>query len=135
MRSNTIDLLSQLSEVGLVEYKTKIMASKAVRMDLKQREPHVGRHRAPTAMPDAPIEVEGSSNLFYYLFEDYASGVSILNQSREILADLVCHTTFSFLILLTNEIDEPSDTYKRMASLSEAAFQANILDVGSQEQR
>lgn len=93
MRSNTIDLLSQLSEVGLVEYKTKIMASKAVRMDLKQREPHVGRHRAPTAMPDAPIEVEGSSNLFYYLFEDYASGVSILNQSREILADLTSQVT------------------------------------------
>lgn len=104
MRSNTIDLLSQLSQVGLAEYEFKIMSSKAVRKDLQQREPRGGRHRAPTVMPDAPIEVEGSSNLFYYLFEDYASGVSILNQSREILANLVCRnkSSCSLLIPLTS---------------------------------
>jgi len=40
-------------------------------------------------MPESSIEIEGATNLFYYLFEDYSAAVAILNKSNEILGQLV----------------------------------------------
>ena len=72
MRSNTLKVLRQLSKCGQQEYKTKIIEMISVRQPLIDKHP-----------------IEGSSNLFYYLFEDYAAAVEVLNASKLRLDHLV----------------------------------------------
>lgn len=82
MRSNTVKVLSQLSKRGKESFKGNILAMTAIRESLEKcGEKHRG--------------VEGSSNLFYYLIEEYQTTVVILENSKATLRDLTQQVLFS----------------------------------------
>ncbi len=83
IRWNTLKVLRQLSKCGLSEDRHKIMQLTAVRAPLMQ----FGYGQTAVSEEDQPIE--GSSNLFYYLFEDYSAAVGILITSKLALQTLV----------------------------------------------
>ena len=83
IRWNTLKVLRQLSQCGLKEDQYKIMELTSVRAPLMK-----GKH-GETSIPDDDQPIEGSSNLFYYLFEDYSAAVRILNSSKKALEHLV----------------------------------------------
>ncbi len=53
------------------------------------RRPLLQHTQSGTLVTQEDRAVEGSSNLFYYLFEDYSGAVSILNTSKQVLDELV----------------------------------------------
>ncbi|KAK2729935.1 ADP-ribosylation factor [Colletotrichum kahawae] len=71
MRSNTMAVLRQLSKHGVEDYSNNVITLKSVRQAL------------PTAGPGCNAAREGSSNLFFYLFEDYSGAVPVLAASRD----------------------------------------------------
>jgi hypothetical protein len=90
MRTNTRKVLLQLSVCGIKEYQEDILELTAVRAPLMEKRGTLALNRASTLNSDnAHMYLEGSSNLFYYLFEDYGAAISILNESREMLEILV----------------------------------------------
>lgn len=89
MRKNTRALLSQLSTIGIKEYLLRISSSKGVRSDLKPRAERGSVPAARTTVKESEADVDGSANLFYYLFEDYSAGISILKDSSMTLSRLV----------------------------------------------
>ncbi|KAF7370024.1 putative adp-ribosylation factor protein [Mycena sanguinolenta] len=98
MRKNTRDLLHQLSEPGMDEYKRKVSAQKGVRSDLLQaNQDQLGPLPSSiTTYPESSLLIDASANLFYYLFEDYTATTSILSESSRILAQVthdVLHIT------------------------------------------
>jgi hypothetical protein len=97
MRSNVVSVLMQLSNRGYEEYKTNILSLKSVRQPLsKDMMTTNGLRRMPSLLDpedrERYISYDGSSNLFYYLFEDYTAAVPILKISRKALHDLVSST-------------------------------------------
>lgn len=84
-RVNTIKVLRQLSKVGLKEAASDYMQLTSVRMPLMASVNKHGR----TAVPEDRAAIEGSSSLFYYLFEDYSAAFPILHGSKMRLNDLV----------------------------------------------
>lgn len=90
MRKNTRALLSQLSTIGIKEFQLRISSQKGVRSDLKPRaERGAAVPAARTTVKESEADVDGSANLFYYLFEDYSAGISILKDSSMTLSRLV----------------------------------------------
>lgn len=89
MRKNTRALLSQLSTIGIKEYLVRISSQKGVRSDLKPRAERGSVPAARTTVKESEADVDGSANLFYYLFEDYSAGISILKDSSMTLSRLV----------------------------------------------
>lgn len=92
MRKNTYDLLSQLSLPGMDKYQYRTMSQKGVRSDLGLRRQHSHSASFPAArstVAESSIVVDASSNLFFYLFEDYSAATKILSQSNMMLAQLV----------------------------------------------
>lgn len=89
MRKNTRALLSQLSTIGIMEYRFAISSQKGVRSDLKPRAERGAVPAARTTVKESEADVDGSANLFYYLFEDYSAGISILKESSMTLSRLV----------------------------------------------
>lgn len=85
MRSNTTSILCQLSKHGFKEYEDKVLNLKSIRELLNPE-----RGRGGAVGSDA--QTDGSSNLFYYLFEDYGGSVPVLEASKRMIADLVCCT-------------------------------------------
>ncbi|KAH8889516.1 hypothetical protein GQ53DRAFT_842826 [Thozetella sp. PMI_491] len=115
MRSNTRKVLCQLSLEGIDEYDGKIaqLASvrrhlEAVAKELEAQKLQESMSRRSTIRPGfdvsledlRTIELEGSSNLFYYLFEDYTSTMPIIIQSKQRLDGLVRITPFYLSALL-----------------------------------
>ncbi|KAJ0121764.1 hypothetical protein J7T55_008931 [Diaporthe amygdali] len=88
MRKNTSALLSQLSAIGIQKYLLRISASKGVRSDLKPRTERGTVPGARTTVKESEADVDGSANLFFYLFEDYSAGISILKDSSTTLSRL-----------------------------------------------
>ena len=84
LRSNTISVLKQLSVIGLE--KTDLLSLQAVRSSLSAE-----------AAKDAP-GVEGSSLLFYYLFDDWRAVYSTVGRFHDRLDTLV----WECCILLSN---------------------------------
>ncbi len=80
MRSNTVKALRQLSKFGLKADQHKFMQLTSVR----QPDEVPGQHPMSEART-----LECSSNLFYYLFEDYSASFDILNNSKAALGDIV----------------------------------------------
>lgn len=96
MRENTVSVLMQLSDLGHTKYRHNILALKEVRQPLRRDQPGNGHglRRVPSAVgSDTHVSLEGSSNLFYYLFEDYFAAVPILRGSRRMLHNLVITRT------------------------------------------
>ncbi|KAI1265645.1 hypothetical protein F5Y18DRAFT_42029 [Xylariaceae sp. FL1019] len=83
MRANTLDVLLQLSKEGFDLYKKKPLSLNSVRRPLSKLHsnngmpPGFSRHDTNmssfTTSPPADLADEGTSNLFYYLFEDYVA--------------------------------------------------------------
>ena len=112
IRSNTAKVLLQLSKCGMEAFEKNITQLASVRFHLEQvaKSRSGGREggevsRVSTAELDIPshkvddIELEGSSNLFYYLFEDYTPTIPILIQSKKKLDNLVGTLPSSFIFL------------------------------------
>ncbi|KAK1964556.1 ADP-ribosylation factor [Colletotrichum sublineola] len=70
MRSNTLSVLCQLSKHGIADFNDRLVSFKRVRQAMTEME------------PQSDMACEGSSNLFYYLFEDYSSAMPVLKASR-----------------------------------------------------
>ena len=83
IRWNTLKVLRQLSSCGLKEDKDNLQEMTSIRAPLMQT------YQGKTIIPENHHPVEGSSNLFYYLFEDYSAAVRILNSSKKAVERLV----------------------------------------------
>ncbi|KAK1725817.1 ADP-ribosylation factor [Colletotrichum acutatum] len=78
-RSNTTSVLCQLSKHGVEDFERRLLSLKPVRQAM------------PRSEVDSNTACEGSSNLFYYLFEDYSSALPVLRTSKQELGRLVRH--------------------------------------------
>ncbi|KAL2873292.1 hypothetical protein SGCOL_011551 [Colletotrichum sp. CLE4] len=76
MRSNTTSVLCQLSKHGVEDFERRLLSLKPVRQAM------------PRSELDGNAAREGSSNLFYYLFEDYSSALPVLKTSKNELGRL-----------------------------------------------
>jgi len=83
MRANTLKVLRQLSKCGLQEDEHKILQLTSIRAPL------MGTQHGQTHIEPLSHGTEGSSNLFFYLFEDYSAAVAILGNSKKVLEELV----------------------------------------------
>nr|XP_036583354.1 ADP-ribosylation factor [Colletotrichum truncatum]KAF6792397.1 ADP-ribosylation factor [Colletotrichum truncatum] len=79
MRSNTVAVLCQLSNHGDKDYRDRVITLKSVRQTM------------PKDGPDCEKAREGSSNLFFYLFEDYSGAAPILKAARDEIHSLSEH--------------------------------------------
>lgn len=87
MRYNTVAVLKQLSLIGIARTKDSALSLKAIREPLgRESSPRI---RSSTAVPRERIAEVGSSNLFYYLFEDTLAVVPVLSSSKVALEHLV----------------------------------------------
>ncbi|KAK8090085.1 hypothetical protein PG997_005046 [Apiospora hydei] len=75
MRSNTSTVLIQLSALGFKRFEDQPLAQAAVRQAL-QTMSHP-REQGEASMLHSDMAAEGTSNLFYYLFEDYVAAVPL----------------------------------------------------------
>ncbi|KAL1903438.1 hypothetical protein Sste5346_000064 [Sporothrix stenoceras] len=78
MRSNTLKVFRQLSKVGIKEDQHKFSQLTSVRQTGGGR--RLGDNKAQS--------VDVTSNLFYYLFEDYTAAFDILNSSKAVLDEI-----------------------------------------------
>lgn len=78
MRAHTLDVLLQQSARGFDLYKTNPLAQSSVRESLrKPKLPDMSREQSEVSVFSnseiGSLADEGTSNLFYYLFEDYVA--------------------------------------------------------------
>lgn len=99
MRANSLDVLLQQSKHGMALYEQRPLSQSSIRQALKKAVErsnlgHPGLSRVHSDVPPfghfpgTTIEDEGTSNLFYYLFEDY-SAAGPLKAASAILEKLV----------------------------------------------
>ena len=81
MRSNTFKVFCQLSKCGSRKEFYAFTQLASVR--------RFGRRRSRVAADLDAEGVDGSSNLFYYLFEDYTAAIDILKGSKLVLDEIV----------------------------------------------
>lgn len=92
MRANTLDVLRQLSRRGFDLYKRKPLSLNSVRRPLSKWHTRgsISLTRHETGMTFAsgaePVSLadEGTSNLFYYLFEDYVAAGPLKTAERKL---------------------------------------------------
>ncbi|KAI1115246.1 hypothetical protein F5Y14DRAFT_450334 [Nemania sp. NC0429] len=93
MRANTLDVLRQLSRLGFDLYKRKPLSLNSVRRPLSRWHSRgsISLNRHETGMTFAsgapePVSLadEGTSNLFYYLFEDYVAAGPLKTAERKL---------------------------------------------------
>ncbi|KAI0966928.1 hypothetical protein F4678DRAFT_447735 [Xylaria arbuscula] len=92
MRANTLDVLLQLSKRGFDLYKRKPLSLNSVRRPLSKwhsrDKPSLDRHETGMtfAIAGEPVSLadEGTSNLFYYLFEDYVAAGPLKTAERKL---------------------------------------------------
>lgn len=92
MRRNVKSAVLQLSKCGYNKYENKIVRIKLVRPALGGSGDDGTLSRAGSTLTVPPandVAIEGSSNLFYYLFEDYEAALPILRKSKKRLDELV----------------------------------------------
>ncbi|KAI1351180.1 hypothetical protein F5Y01DRAFT_283638 [Xylaria sp. FL0043] len=92
IRANTLDVLLQLSRKGFDLYKRKPLSLNSVRRPLSKwhsrDKPNLDRHETGMtfAIGGEPVSLadEGTSNLFYYLFEDYVAAGPLKTAERKL---------------------------------------------------
>ncbi|KAI0426801.1 hypothetical protein F5Y09DRAFT_50152 [Xylaria sp. FL1042] len=92
IRANTLDVLLQLSRKGFDLYKRKPLSLNSVRRPLSKwhsrDKPSLDRHETGMtfAIRGEPVSLadEGTSNLFYYLFEDYVAAGPLKTAERKL---------------------------------------------------
>ncbi|KAG7058624.1 ADP-ribosylation factor [Colletotrichum scovillei] len=80
-RANITSVLCQLSKHGAEDFERRLLSLKPVRQAM------------PPSDLDSNTACEGSSNLFYYLFEDYSSALPVLRTSKRELGRLYFNLT------------------------------------------
>ena len=93
MRSNMLSVLQQLSIHGFALFQDQPLTQSSVRKALKA----LAERRLKAGRPDNLAHVlgqEGASNLFYYLFEDYAAAAPF-QAARDTLSELVSASPFA----------------------------------------
>lgn len=100
MRANSLNVLLQQSKLGMEMYAQRPLAQNHIRQTLARAaeegntssRPGINRvdsDVAPVAAaPDTTLEDEGTSSLFYYLFEDY-SAAGPLKAAGDIMKTIV----------------------------------------------
>lgn len=109
MRTNTIAVLEQLSNIGIEKYNRNLFSLKSIR----EREKADTSVRSSTAINEDAITETAASNLFYYLFEDYSPVIPVLSNSRRILRGI------SRRILNSGKKGDKSDTSTVIQELHE----------------
>lgn len=104
IRANTLSVLSQLSKHGDEGYAHKPLSQSSVRKAMSDKHGRIVRaHQKRSQDTGADLQhlaikldqkvkslsVEGASNLFYYLFEDYAAAATF-QAAEQTLGELVC---------------------------------------------
>ncbi|KAI1650530.1 uncharacterized protein F4817DRAFT_263654 [Daldinia loculata] len=99
MRAHTLDILRQLSIIGYGLYENNPLAQIAVRTSLGTSKREVNRQQSGMSLFSnseiGSLADEGTSNLFYYLFEDYvaAGPLKAAEQELEELTEKVLEST------------------------------------------
>ncbi|KAI1807669.1 hypothetical protein F4811DRAFT_505539 [Daldinia bambusicola] len=99
MRAHTLDVLRQLSKRGYELYKNNPLAQIAARKSLGASKREVNRQQSGMSFFSnsdiGSLADEGTSNLFYYLFEDYvaAGPLKAAEQELEDLTEKVLEST------------------------------------------
>lgn len=88
MRSNISTVLIQLSELGFKRFEDQPHYQASVRQSL-QAMSH-SREQGVGSTPDSDLAAEGTSNLFYYLFEDYVAAVPLRLCARKLVDIVSC---------------------------------------------
>ncbi|TDZ22135.1 MutS protein-like protein 5 [Colletotrichum orbiculare MAFF 240422] len=104
MRSNFVDVLLQLSKKGIERYKRKAISLKSVRPPL----PFTGSAK------EAAHDI--SSNLFFYLFEDYSGAAPVVTASRaqiQTLSEQILTSTHRKSKLRTVDVIRPLHSLRR----------------------
>lgn len=104
-RSNTTSVLCQLSKHGAEDFERRLLSLKPVRQAM------------PPSDLDSNTACEGSSNLFYYLFEDYSSALPVLRTSKRELGRLVSHRDRVSTTMTCNRGWIPADTKLRCRAI------------------
>lgn len=113
MRSNSLDVLLQQSKCGMSLYEQRPLSQSSIRQSLKKtadrsmsRKPELSRVHSDVppigSTAGNTLGDEGTSNLFYYLFEDY-SAAGPLKAAGKILDELVSCITRVYGQPLTND--------------------------------
>ncbi|KAI0154496.1 hypothetical protein GGR52DRAFT_549916 [Hypoxylon sp. FL1284] len=91
MRAHTLAVLLQLSTRGFELYKNNPLAQSSVRQSLKKlpsTQPEISRHQSGVSFfnnsATGTVAEEGTSNLFYYLFEDYVAAGPLKAAEQEL---------------------------------------------------
>ncbi|KAI1137032.1 hypothetical protein F5Y05DRAFT_389943 [Hypoxylon sp. FL0543] len=88
MRAHTLDVLLQLSTRGFKLYEGNPLAQNSVRQSLKRSRTDLGRQQSVVSVfqnsDTGTLADEGTSNLFYYLFEDYVAAGPLKNAEQEL---------------------------------------------------
>ncbi|KAF3059268.1 hypothetical protein GL218_05087 [Daldinia childiae] len=99
MRAHTLDILRQLSTKGYILYENNPLAQSSVRTSLGTSKREVNRQQSGMSLFSnseiGSLADEGTSNLFYYLFEDYvaAGPLKAAEQELEELTEKVLEST------------------------------------------
>lgn len=91
IRANTLSVLLQLSLKGFDKYAHKPLSQSSVRKAMSDKHGRWSRRPGTSTLQDSnrnALNVEGASNLFYYLFEDYAAAATFQAAER-MLKELV----------------------------------------------
>ncbi|KAI0838975.1 hypothetical protein F5Y06DRAFT_36588 [Hypoxylon sp. FL0890] len=88
MRAHTLDVLLQLSTKGFPRYEGNPLAQNSVRQSLKRSRTDLSRQQTGMSIfnnsDTGNLADEGTSNLFYYLFEDYVAAGPLKNAEEEL---------------------------------------------------
>lgn len=88
MRAHTLDILRQLSIIGYGLYENNPLAQIAVRTSLGTSKREVNRQQSGMSLFSnseiGSLADEGTSNLFYYLFEDYVAAGPLKAAEQEL---------------------------------------------------
>ncbi|KAI8957465.1 hypothetical protein F5Y11DRAFT_339650 [Daldinia sp. FL1419] len=88
MRAHTLDILRQLSKIGYKLYEGNPLAQSSVRNSLGTSKREIGRAQSGVSFFSnseiGSLADEGTSNLFYYLFEDYIAAGPLKAAEREL---------------------------------------------------
>lgn len=91
MRAHTLAVLLQLSARGFELYKNNPLAQSSIRQSLRKlpsTQPEISRHQSGVSFfnnsETGSLADEGTSNLFYYLFEDYVAAGPLKAAEQEL---------------------------------------------------
>ncbi|KAI1104169.1 hypothetical protein F4804DRAFT_308010 [Jackrogersella minutella] len=88
MRAHTLDVLRQISTKGFALYKANPLAQSSVRESLPISQPSLSRQQSGVSVFNnseaGSLADEGTSNLFYYLFEDYVAAGPLKAAEQEL---------------------------------------------------